>query len=384
MNNISQFDRCSGCGACTAVCSTNAIQMTDSGLFYFPQVDEAKCINCGACVQVCPVNTPKEKSRIRSAWAGVHKNQGVVKRSSSGGVFSALAQVILGNGGTVFGACYNADCSEVILTGTHRVPVDALRKSKYVESRSADAFQEAELQLQQGKQVLFCGAPCQIAGLKRYLGIPYDNLVTCDFTCGGMPSHKLYQNYLKELEKRHNAKPISVDFRPKTVGWENHAIRIRFSNGKEYHKLAKMDPYLFSYIYAHSCIKEICMECPFADNHSSDIILADFWKHREFSGWEKSNNGISLILATTEKGEKLLRMASETVTMEQLDLEEAAYNIKKPHYTKESKLQRESFLTQWAKEGLWSAAKTIGMPSGIGILKTSAKVYLRYLRELVR
>lgn len=358
--------------------------MADEGLFYHPEVDGTKCVDCGVCVKACPVMTPMQQCTVRSAWAGVNKNPDTVKKSSSGGVFSALARVILEKGGTVFGACYSADYREVILTGTHRVPLEALRKSKYVESRSADAFREAEMLLKQGKPVLFCGAPCQIAGLKRYLGVDYENLLTCDFTCGGMPSHKIYQAYLEELEKRFHSEPALVDFRPKTVGWENYAIKIVFSNGKKYHKLAKLDPYVYSFLYGHSSVKELCQECPFADNHSADIILADFWKHRDFPGWEKPGNGISLVLTTTERGDAFLQEIADTVILKPLDLEKAAYNIQKPHPTEEAKHRRTAFLTKCAEKGIWAAAKSIGMPTGIQTIKIRGKVYLRYLWECVR
>lgn len=383
MNNISIFEKCSGCGACAQACAKDAIRMAGEGFFYRPEVDEGKCIGCGLCVQVCPVNTPMRQGAILSAWAGVHKDDVVVKNSSSGGAFSALAQMVLDMGGVVFGACFREDCRKVVITGTNVTPLAQLRKSKYVESTTADSYREVKKLLQAGTPVLYCAAPCQIAGLKRCLGREYENLVTCDFTCGGMPSHKLYQDYLQELEQHYGAMVEYVDFRPKTLGWENHAIRIRFSDGQIYHSPAMLDPYFSAFVYGHYSVRDLCLECPFSDNHYSDVILADFWRHREFPGWEKPGKGISLILAATPRGEALLQKASRDLELGQVDLDKGCYNIKKTSGTENHRQQREAFLRDCV-DGIRAAAKKYSMPSGAKALKIRVKSLLRYVLRGVK
>lgn len=381
MSNITQYTKCSGCGACSQSCPADAIRMDDTGLFYRPVVDEAKCVDCGKCLQVCPVNDPRQGNGVLSAWGAIHQDGTVVKNSSSGGVFTALAETVLASGGVVFGACFREDRKEVIL---EQGPVEALRKSKYVESRTGDTFRQVKQLLNQGKTALYCGAPCQIAGLKRYLGREYEGLVTCDFACGGMPSHKLYQDYLEGLERQYGAKVETVDFRPKTLGWEHHAIRVSFSNGRVYDNAAELDPYFYVFIYGHYSVGALCLECPFSDSHDADITLADFWKHREFPGWENPGQGLSLVLAATPKGERLLKAAARNMELEQLDIQKASYNRTGRKCTEGQKAKREAFLRDCRESGIRNAARKHGMPSGIRAWKTKMKAFLRYLRWSVK
>lgn len=379
MNNISQFHKCSGCGACVQICPADAVRMSEQGLFYRPEVDERICFDCGRCVDVCPVNMPKSCQQIRSVWAGVHKEDAIVKCSSSGGAFSALAQAIQEENGVVFGAAFGKKCRNIVMTNTERVSLDALRKSKYVESLTGNSFRDVKRLLTKGKLVLYCGAPCQIAGLKRFLGQEYEKLVTCDFTCGGMPSHKLYQEYLDDLESRFGAKVKTVDFRPKTLGWETYAIRVCFENGKTVHRPAKLDPYFSAFVYKHYSVGDLCLECPFSDNHYADITLADFWRHRDFTGWEEPGQGLSLILVSSSKGEQLLEKAAERMNIRPLDIQEGTYNIRKTVCSPDHKKKREMFLQAYRMVGLKKASAEHCLPSGAKALKSRVKYLIRYL-----
>ena len=377
MNNIANLNRCSGCGACVQICPVGAIEMQEDPLFFRPAVDPDKCRDCGLCLRCCPVEHPRQQEPIRSAWAAVHKDPQTVRGSSSGGAFSALAQTVLDRSGVVFGACFQDHFRRVKMIGTDQVSLHALRKSKYVESSTGDSFRQVKQLLAQGRPVLYVGTPCQIAGLKGFLGKEDENLLTCDFSCGGLSSHKLFESYLQTLEACYGSQVTDVDFRPKTLGWENYAVRVRFANGRVYHRAARLDPYMHSFLYRHYTTGELCLQCPFSDNHYADLILADFWKHRQFPGWEKPGQGISLILATTQKGETWLQEASQRLQIAQLDTEKAGYNIKKTETTDEHKERRAHFLQQCGREGLWAAAKMDGMPTGIRALKISAKAFAR-------
>lgn len=174
MNNISEFNKCANCGSCYNICPKNAISVLPDDLFYKLSVDEDKCTGCGICKNVCPVNIPKRAQNIMSAYAVVHNNEKIVKESSSGGAFSALAEWIIDRGGVVFGAAYSKDCTCVEMSFTEKVKLDDLRRSKYVESKVGYTFREVKTLLDGGKYVLYCGAPCQIAGLKRYLRKEYE------------------------------------------------------------------------------------------------------------------------------------------------------------------------------------------------------------------
>ena len=350
-NNISVFSECANCGACYNICPTNAIDVIGNGLFYELKVDSDKCIGCGKCITVCPINTPEKHQSIISAIGGFSKNSTMVKKSSSGGAFSVFAEYVLSNNGIVFGAAFNENSRYVEIKSTDEVPLDKLIRSKYVESEVGDSFIRVKQQLDNSRLVLFCGCPCQVAGLKRFLEKDYDNLITCDFSCGGLPSHKIYNDYLDELENKFNSKVGFVNFRPKTYGWETYAIKVEFENGREYNSLSLLDPFFVGFIHKHYTVRENCLTCRFADNHYADIILADFWLYRKFSSLQKGN-GLSLVIINSNKAEKLFNIVKEKFEFENLELEKAVYNIKKPNYTEEFNINRKIFLDTYPKIGL--------------------------------
>lgn len=356
MNNISAFQKCSNCGACYNACPADAISVCGDELFYRPVVDQTKCVDCGLCRTVCPVNEPQQVQQPRRAYAAIHNEAQVVKTSSSGGAFRALADRVREKGGIVYGAAYTDAFRVVRICSDEQVQLEKLQKSKYVESLVGDSFRDAKEKLNCGKPVLYCGAPCQIAGLKRFLGKEYDNLLTCDFSCGGMPSHKMYREWLDGLKTKLEADVIGVDFRPKSFGWNLHSVSVRAKNGRTYSRLAGEDAYFDCFVGKHISVRDYCLECEFANNHYADIILADFWKHRSISKIENGNKGISLLIANSEKGERAIEDMSGQVALTTLELEPAAYNLcekpSKPGFYKE----RIAFLDECREKGFVMAA----------------------------
>ncbi len=356
MNNIGAFQKCSNCGACYNICPVDAISVNEGETFYRPVVDGTKCVDCGRCQAVCPVNTPQQGQNTVRAYAVVHNDERVVQSSSSGGVFRALADLILGQGGVVFGAAYTDEFRTVRIGSHEEVSLEQLQKSKYVESLVGDSFRTVKKQLEQGRAVLYCGAPCQIAGLKRFLGKEYDRLLTCDFSCGGMPSHKMYRQWLDWLERKLKAPVAGVDFRPKTFGWNPHAVKVSGKNGRVYSCLATEDAYFDCFVSKHISVRDYCLECEFAENHYADIILADFWKHRSVSKVTNGNKGISLVIANSEKGERAIEAISEQVALTVLDLEQASYNLRKKQVAAGFGAKRAAFLDACNRDGFVLAA----------------------------
>lgn len=354
MNNILEFSQCANCGACYNICPVNAISVRADTLFYQLHVEEDKCIRCGKCKAVCPVNRPSEGKVPRMAYSMIHKNTKTVRTSSSGGVFSAIAEEILKRGGIVFGAAYADNFRSVKMCSTEQVPLEKLKVSKYVESEVGETFREVKERLERSQEVLYSGAPCQIAGLKRYLGKEYDNLFTCDFSCGGFPSHKIYGEYLDSICQKLGSDTITeVNFRPKIYGWNNHAIRICTENGRQYVRSAGADPYFDCFTGSHAkySVREYCLECSFGASHSSDIILADFWMHMRISNVRNDNKGISLVIANSEKGEHMMNMLSRRMAVTVLDLNSAGYNLKCNHSNEERRIGRAEFLRKCEKNG---------------------------------
>lgn len=372
MHNIS--NKCANCGACYNVCPLDAIRVED-GAFYTPVVDETKCVNCGKCVTVCPVNTFDKAQNITTAYAAEHKSKDVIAASSSGGAFTALAEYVLEQGGVVWGAGYADNYNTVIFQSTNTVSLDKLRRSKYVESLVGDSFKEIKKLLDAGQTVLFCGTPCQAAGLKRFIG-EHENLYIVDFSCGGLVSHQLYAEWLCSLKNAYKSEITDVNFRSKYFGWGVHGVCVKFENGKKYLKPAVHDPYFASYLNGKLSLREYCYQCQFSDNHYSDLILADYWKYYETYP-RKNHTGISLILVNSLKGEFLMQKIADKMQVRGLPLDKACYNIKETHTTDALMHKRTRFLETVERVGLHSAAKQFCLPSGTEKIIYGARVYIK-------
>lgn len=365
-NNISMFTKCANCGACMNICPKDAISLDGSGSFYRYVVDGDKCVDCGACVKVCPVNTPVPYLNLKSAYGGWHKDKEVVKTSSSGGAFTAIANYVLSQGGIVYGAAYTDDCKEVICRSTEDTDLDNIKRSKYVESTVGFAFREIKAKLNEGRWVLFCGTPCQVSGLMRYLEKDYEHLVTADFACGGLASHQLYQIHLANLEKKYGSKVSAVNFRSGLYGWKQHAIKVDFQNGRSYKIPSELDPYVHAFMYSRCGNRENCFACEFRNVHYSDFIIADYWRWFEYSNLPNDETGISLILTNSEKAESLMAYISQEMYLEKQDLNKAQYNCYvKPPVTEAFLKKRKKFWEDFEAVGLEKAAAQAGMTSGI-------------------
>lgn len=354
MHNVGEYTKCANCGACLNTCPVNAISVNDKDFFYQIEVDNEKCINCGACVKVCPVNSELPEMHITNAYGGYHNDERIVRKSSSGGAFYAIAQATLDKGGIVFGAAYSEDYHSVVFRNTDEVSIEYLLRSKYVESSVGFAFRQIREELKKGREVLFCGTPCQVAGLKRYVGNE-PNLYTCDFSCGGLPSHRIFDDYLKVQENRFGAEVSGVNFRPKLYGWKIHGIAMQFQNKKQYRSLAEDDPYFSSFVHQRTINRDYCYECDFADHHAADVILADFWLYDKVSDLDNRDEGLSLLLINSEKGRELIERISGSFYLKEVDTDKASYNIKSGHVRNEVVEKHNRFMEHVAEEGFIEA-----------------------------
>lgn len=344
-------EQCTGCMACVNVCPAKAIRQTRNSYgFIMPEIDKDRCIGCGQCGEVCPIakKDGKDHRGATGAWCGgvscqeeqqplkaysmFHRSADVVLRSSSGGAFYALSSRVLEEGGIVFGCCYDVKEKKAYLADTDHVALEALLTSKYVESYIGYGFRRLKKQLDFGRKVLFCGTPCQAAGLVYFLRKPYDNLLLVDFTCGAVSAQTCLRRYLVKLEKRFASKIIGVSFRDKHYGWGQYCFTVNFANGRVYRKTAMSDPYFFCFLRS-SMQRLSCHGCGFSHYHFSDIILSDFWKCDSFAVERNERRGLSLVLAMTEKGEQALEEIGAMVHREELDVKEASYNLKRRSFS---------------------------------------------------
>lgn len=342
------FQKCSNCGACINICPVDAISVQKDNLFYSLLLDENKCLCCGQCESVCPVNNSVSVQSLISGYGAFVDDNSILYTSSSGGLFQLIANMTLKNGGVVFGAAFSDDRHSVVFKSTDEVSLLSLQKSKYVESDVGYSFRKIRDELRTGRDVLFCGTPCQVHGLKRFLRKEYDNLTTIDFSCGGLPSHKIYDEHLKYLEKRYKSIIKDVDFRPKNYGWNRHSILTKFTNGKVYTRIAELDPYFRSFLRQLNR-RDYCYECKFADKHCSDIILADLWLYKKISSLDNQNRGLSLVLTNSTKGEQIFNQIKDQLVFESIPLEKASYNIQ-PRVTSDQLLSRHDLFKQYYEQ----------------------------------
>lgn len=319
MNNYlknGDWSACCGCYACISACPVKCISMkpTKEG-FMYPVVEDASiCINCGLCSRVCPVeqnNTNKESTAFYAAYSN---NKDIVSRSSSGGIFGELAAHFLGHGGIVFGAYLN-DEHRLSHIAIHTVDeIKKLQSSKYIQSEIGNSYSECEGYLKAGKIVFFTGTPCQIQGLKLYLKRPYDNLFTADVICHGVPSQKMFDAYVNYLEKKHHAKLVDINFRDKKRnGWSitlRYTMQYPFGRRKDYYLISKLSEYFTGFLGGYIS-RESCYKCQYSSmKRPGDITLGDFWGYQKTRPELKHDEGLSIVLVTTEKGREMLKALS--------------------------------------------------------------------------
>jgi len=312
-------------------CPVNAIKMQyDAEGFLRPVVDASLCIECGQCVNVCPLDKGCKKDENNNeplCYAGWSKDENIRFESTSGGIFTHLAQCVLEQGGAVAGARYKADNLVEHVVIYDMAELSALRQSKYVQSEIGFVFREVERELKNEKPFLFVGTPCQCAGLRSYLGRDYDNLILCDFICRGANSPMIYLAYLRELEARYGSKIKHVWFKNKTFGWNNFATKIIFENGEEYIADRETDPFMLGYIKSHLSLymRPSCYNCSFKGvSRPVDITLGDFWGIQPRAG--DTQNGVSAVIVHSEKGRRLMEDIAPKIYFEEHSVAEVIKN----------------------------------------------------------
>lgn len=306
-------NNCCGCGACCQICPTNCIKMVENAEgFLYPIINEANCIICNQCIKVCPYNNTKDTQEPISCFAATNKNEIILKNSSSGGIFSIIAEYVVMNNGIVFGACFNDNWEVEHSFVDNLIDLDKFKGSKYVQSSINDSYKNAKEFLDQNKLVLFSGTPCQIHGLRNFLNKDYDNLILLEVICHGVPSPKIWRLYLKELLDDYYNKCIkigSINFRKKNANPSNFSIQIKLDNDdillNEY---ASKNDYLKSF-FNDLISRPSCSDCPSKSLKSgADITIGDFWGiEREYISTLDSSKGVSMVLLNSNKSVNLFQ-----------------------------------------------------------------------------
>lgn len=329
-SNICDPTLCTGCLLCYNVCNHGAIRVVENEKgFYTPAIAESKCVDCKKCIRSCLVNCPlpNQASRVKKVYAAWSVDEHIRSNSTSGGFFYYLASCVINAGGWVWGASIDEYGRVRHIKIADAKDLQQLQGSKYVQSYIGDSYQDVKQALQAARApVLFSGTPCQCAALKAYLGKDYDQLITMDFVCHGVPSYGLFKSYLDSyIKPQFQSSAIkSIYFRYKINGWRYSGMKIVFANDETYLKSIFEDPYLIAFTKNFSLL-DACHRCQYTNlQRPSDITVADYWGYISRSKqYQCDGKGISMIMINTARGENIFSQIAGQIKKVETSLADA-------------------------------------------------------------
>lgn len=380
MIDINKKEDCCGCHGCKSICPKGCIRMkNDEEGFWYPKIDKSICIDCNLCEKVCPMDKNKigEKKDI-IAYACKNKDNEIRINSSSGGVFSLLCEMVISNGGVVFGAAYN---EKLEVCHSYSESIDGcikFRGSKYVQSRIGDMYIKVKEFLQAGRIVLFSGTPCQVSGLECYLMKKYRNLILVDIACHGVPSPLVFKKYINQIENDRRNKVTDIQFRDKSTGWKSYSLNISLKEERIFEK--GYDNVYMKGFLGDLYLRPSCYECEFKKPiTSADITLADYWGVQHIHDEFDDDKGVSLILANTDVGKEVLKTLKDKLEIINTNLEFALkYNPSIINHAKYNK-KRKVFFSEINSERN-NLIKSINKYTKDS-LKYRVKIYLRKIKK---
>lgn len=368
MIKLAEKDKCTGCNACISACPQTALSMQDDREgFFYPCLDELKCIGCKICEKVCPIiNHKEEMFDAKEAYVARAKDEHIREISSSGGIFSCLALEVLKKSGHIY-ACGLDEAFVARHIGiSEEKDLHILVGSKYMQSRLDGIFNEIKSLLESNVQVLFCGTTCQVGGLKSFLGYDYQNLICIDFICLGVPSPKIWSEYLNIFFNKQTIEKIN--FKDKTFGWHHFSLRIDTKEKQFIKPGAKT--YFFSGYFKGLYTRPCCSNCTYKRdrNRISDITLSDCWGSEHIAAELDDNRGLSSIVCHSEKGMSLFYSIKDKIVWKLSSLEDVTRFNRGYFESQKSNINREKFWQDWFNISHKTAFKKWCKPQTTNIL----------------
>ena len=297
---------------------------TDNEGFKYPAINTDLCINCDLCEKVCPVINHNIKPQMRPIKSLIvrHRDEEVVRTSSSGGSVTAFCEEIVKDNGVVFGCAFDENFDVIHKSAETLNELSAFKGSKYVQSDLGDTYKNVAKQLDNDRKVLFIGTPCQVDGLNSYLRKPYENLFTIDFVCHGVPSPLVWEKYRQAMKRKYKSEIVYANFREKTYGYHSASLTLKYANGKKSAENTKTD-YLMKSFFDDICSRPSCYDCKFKTaKRSSDLTVFDCWNiSRYVPKLSDDDKGLTAVFVQSEKGNQLLNKVKDSFICYSADTE---------------------------------------------------------------
>ncbi len=348
-------DRCTGCRACIQLCPVHCISMQENHEgFLFPVVDQEACIDCGICLTKCPAynDHPLRQDPDLAVYAAVHQNPEILMASSSGGAFAALAQYAFSRDGVVYGCSLNNQIIPMHIRIDQAKDLPKLHGSKYVQSDTGNTYSSVKKDLQASKTVLYSGTPCQIAGLKAYLGADDPNLITVDIICHGVPGSGIFRKHIAWLSKKKGAEIQQFGFRNKEkLGW-GPLIYLVTTTTK-----TTILPYFYD-VYCQKLfgdsegLRECCYQCKYANiDREGDFTIGDYWGIQKYHPEIPTAWGVSLLIANDDKAKAIVNDLHRSLTLYPSRIEWARTNNRLLNKPVERPTERDTVFAEIEKLG---------------------------------
>lgn len=325
---INNKNECCGCSSCASVCPKECIIMRqDEEGFLYPEVNKDQCIECHKCENVCPFLNETDNAPRLDVYAGYILNEEIRINSSSGGIFTAIAENIIEQNGLVYGVTMDANCRSCrYIKVENKSELHYLRGSKYIQCNPVGIYREVKKSLFDGKKVFFSGTPCQVNGLKKYLKKDYDNLFCLDFICHGVPSPMVWEKYVDHIERKKKKKVIGVDFRSKKISWSKFGFNINMKAKQLF--ISKNSSSFFNFFMRDLCLRPSCYQCQAKKKRMADVTIGDFWGIEDVLPEMNDEKGVSLIIVRSLAGKEMMDNIQNKVKLKKTEYEKAVMDNK--------------------------------------------------------